>query len=230
MKITKFWLRATGIFGILGGFILLSGDMLSYYDSNSTDVLQNMSKSSDLRIMLSGLAALFAAWFYMLGLIHVYYAFKPATTISRNIVLISFASILIAFGVIHAFDVVVAITAKLSLQNGLDIHTGVSLARKSDHFLRLFVYPGFAVLSFVFIVQVWKRKTYYPRWIILFYPLISFLLQGIVGGILTGTPWLIIIGGYYNIILIIFFTASTIALWNKNHDETPLINFNTRKK
>ena len=219
MKITKFWLRATGIFGILGGLVLFTGDMLSFYDSNSIDVFQNMSKVSDLRIMLSGLAGLFAAWFYMLGLIHVYYAFKPATTISRNIVLISFASILIAYGVIHSLFVGTAITAKLSLQNDLDINTVTSLAWKSDHLLRLFVYPSFIVLSFVFIVQVWKRKTYYPRWIILFYPLIPFLFRGIVSNILTGTPWLIILGGYLNIILIIFFTASTIALWNKNLDE-----------
>ena len=116
MGITKFWLRATGIFGILGGLILFAGDMLFYYDSNSTDLLQNMSKVSDLRIMLSGLTALFATWFYMLGLIQVYYAFKPATRISRNIVIISFASILIAYGVIHGSYTAIATTAILSLQ------------------------------------------------------------------------------------------------------------------
>ncbi len=215
MEITKFWLRATGIFGILGGLILFAGDMLFYYDPNSTDFLQNMSKVSDLRIMISGLTALFATWFYMLGLIQVHFAFKPATTISRNIVIISFASILIAYGVIHGSYTAIATTAKLSLQNSLDIKVATALAIKSNELLRLFVYPSFALLSFVFIFQVWKQKTFYPKWIIMFFPLIPFLFQGLLNKFLTGNIRTIIVGGFLNIILIIFFTASTIALWNK---------------
>ncbi|MDB9827429.1 hypothetical protein OAC18_00260 [Flavobacteriaceae bacterium] len=33
--------------------------------------------------------------------------------------------------------------------------------------------------------------------------------------ILSGNIWIVVCGGYLNHILIIFFTASTIALWNK---------------
>ena len=76
--------------------------------------------------------------------------------------------------------------------------------------------PIFGLLSFLFITQVWKRKTLYPRWILLFFPLIPFLLEDVICKNLSGSISIIICGGYLNHILIIFFTASSIALWNKN--------------
>jgi len=100
----------------------------------------------------------------------------------------------------------------------LDIETATALASKTNQTLRLFVYPLFAILSFAFISQVWKRKTLYPRWMIICFPLIAFLLQGLIAKFLSGNLK-IIIGGYLNIILIIFFTASTIALWNSNSNQ-----------
>ena len=212
---TKFWLRTTGILGILGGVFLFAGDMLFYYNSSSENIFQNMATVSDLRIILSGITALFATWFYLLGLLPVYYAFSPASKVAKNIVIISFASILTAYGIIHGAYIAIAASAKSAVQNGLDIDTTVALAIKANNILRLFVYPSFAVLSVVFIYQVLKRKTLYPKSIIFFYPLIPFIFMPILNKVLSGTAKIIIVGGYYNIILIIFFSASIITLWNK---------------
>ena len=90
-----------GLSGILGGLILFSGDMLLYYDPINTSLNQNMGNASDFRIIASGVSALLATWFYMIGIGQVYYAFKPTNPTLRNIVLVSFGSILIAFGIIH---------------------------------------------------------------------------------------------------------------------------------
>jgi len=219
MKINQFWLRAMGIFGILGGVILFAGDMLYYYDANNPNLLENMGNASDFRIIASGITALLAAWFYMLGLGQVYYAFKPTTAKVRNTVLISFGMILISYGIIHAAYLAIATTAKLSVQHQLDIEIATALASKANQILRLFIYPVFAILSYFFITQVWKRKTYYPRWIIFFFPLIPFLFQGVVNKVLSGNLWIIFAGGFLNLILVIFFIASTIALWNPNSKE-----------
>lgn len=219
MKIDQFWLRLMGVFGILGGVILFAGDMLFYYDKDNVNLLENIGNASDLRIIISGVSALIATWFYMLGLGQVYYSFKPTTATIRNTVIISFAAILISYGVIHAAYIAIATTAKLSIQNQLDLETATALASKTNHILRLFVYPIFAILSFVFISQVWKRKTLYPQWMILCFPLIPFLFQGFIAKLLSGNLKTIIIGGYLNLILIIFFTASTIALWNSNSNQ-----------
>ncbi|PHS68319.1 MAG: hypothetical protein COB12_00250 [Flavobacterium sp.] len=218
MKINLVWSRGLGIAGILGGLILFAGDMLFYYQSGSTDLLMNMATASNERIALSGVSALVASWLYLLGLGQVYYAFKPASVRVRTIVIISFAGILTAYGVVHAEYVAIAVTAKLAIQNQLDITTATELATYINDLLRLFVYPLFAVLSFVFISQVWKRKTLYPRWMLFFFPLLPFLLQGVFVKALSGDAWTIIIGGFLNLILVLFFTASTIALWNKKDD------------
>lgn len=215
MKINQTWLRIMGLSGILGGLMLFTGDMLFYYDSLSNNLKMNMGNVSDLRIIVSGVSALVSTWLYMLGLGQVYYAFKPSTALIRNIVLACFASILIAYGVVHGAYVAIATTAKLSVQYQLNIETATALASKTNQILRLLVYPFFAVLSYVFISQVWKRKTLYPRWIILFFPLIPFLFQGLLASILSGGLWVVIVGGYLNLILVVFFTASTIALWKK---------------
>jgi len=214
LSTTQSRLRIMGLSGILGGIILFSGDMLLYYNPTQTDLRLNMSNVSDFRILLSGISALLATWFYLFGSGQIYYAFTPSSSIVRNIVSACFASILAAYGVVHAAYIAIAATAKLAHQNGLDIKTATMLSDNINESLRLLIYPIFAILSILFIYHVLKGKTLYPKWIILFFPLIPFLLQGFIAKILSGTTWIIIIGGYLNLILILFFTASTIALWN----------------
>jgi hypothetical protein len=214
MNINQFWIRILGLFGIFGGLILFAGDMLLYYDQSSTSFKRNMGNASDFRIIASGVCALFATWFYMLGLGQVYYAFKPTKPIFRNGVLICFGSILIAFGIVHGAFLAIATSAKLATAHNLDINNAVSLSEKINGILRLFVYPIVGILSILFISQVWKRNTLYPKWIIIFFPLIPFLIEDLVCKYLPDNIWIIVKGGYLNIILAIFFTASTIALWN----------------
>ncbi len=214
MKINRTWLRIMGITGLLGGLILFAGDMLFYYDPDNTNIKINMGYASDFRILLSGISALFATWFYLFGLVSVYYAFKPAKSSIRNTLIVCFAGILSAYGIIHGAYVAIAATAKLAVQYQLDIDMATALASRINHALRLFIYPIFALLSFLFIYQVWNKKTLYPRWMILFFPLIPFLFRGIIGKFLNGSLQIVIMGGYFNLILVLFFAASTIALWN----------------
>jgi len=215
MNTNNFWTRVLGIFGILGGITLFIGDMFFYYDPSNSNLYQNMGNASDSRIIYSAVTALLAAWFYMLGVIHVYQAFKPTKTIIKNIILICFAAITISYGVVHGAFVAIATSSKLAIQNNLDLNESIKLASEANNLLRLLVYPIFGLLSVLFIYQVWKKNTLYPRWIILFFPLIPFLVQDFICKNLSGSIWIIVCGGYLNHILIIFFTASTIALWNK---------------
>ena len=215
MIINNFWTRVLGIFGILGGITLLTGDMLFYYDPTNTNLFENMGNASDSRIIYSTITALLASWFYILGVIHVYQAFKPTKPLIKNTVLICFAAITISYGVVHGAFVAIATSSKLAIENNLNLNEAVLLASEANNILRLIVYPIFGLLSILFIIQVWKKNTLYPRWIILFFPLIPFLIQDFICKNLSGNIWIIVCGGYLNHILIIFFTASTIALWNK---------------
>jgi len=203
-----------GLSGIVGGLFMFAGDMLYYYNPVSVNLKLNMAHGADIRIMLSGLTALFGTWFYLLGLGQVYFAFKPASALVRNTVFVSFVAILTAYGVVHGSYVAIAVSSKLALQYHLDMEAATALASNTNLLIRYFVYLPFAILSLVFIYQVWKQKTLYPRWIILFFPLIPFLINLIAGRNLTGSAFIIIEGGFYNLILIVFFAASTIVLWN----------------
>jgi uncharacterized membrane protein len=144
----------------------------------------------------------------------------PTKPIYRNGVLIFFGSILIAFGIVHGAFLAIATSAKLATEHNLDMSDAASLSEKINGILRLFVYPLVGILSILFISQVWKRKTLYPKWIILFFPLIPFLIEDLVTKYLPNNIWIVVKGGYLNIILVIFFTASTIALWNIKKSET----------
>jgi hypothetical protein len=55
---------------------------------------------------------------------------------------------------------------------------------------------------------------------ILFFPLIPFLLQGVFDRILSGSAWIVVVGGYFNLLLVVFFAASTVALWNRGPAST----------
>jgi hypothetical protein len=145
----------------------------------------------------------------------VYLAFRPAPALSRTVATVTFAAILSAYGVIHGEYMAIAGTAQVAAHHGLDLQAASTLARSSNDLLRLLVYPVFAILSFVFIYEVWKKRTLYPRWIIFFFPLIPFAFRGVLDKMLTGTVHTVIMGGFLNLLLVVFFTASTVALWKK---------------
>ena len=212
---SRFWLRTFGILGMLGGLTLFAGDMLFYYDPVNTNLLENMSNSSDNRIIISAVTALIATWFYMLGVGQVYYAFKPSSKLMRNIVVISFSAIFITYGVVHGAYLAIATSAKIALENNLNLEETTSLAKQANNVLRLFGYPIFAIMSYVFTSEVWKKRTLYSIWIIFFFPLVPFLFKDLIYSMVSGPMDVIIRGGFLNLILVLFFLASTIDLWNK---------------
>ena len=218
MKSDRSWLRITGLAGMAGGLVLFAGDMLFYYSATGTDLKLNMGNVSDERIVASGVAAVVATWLYVLGAGQVLIAFKTTTVLARNTVVTCFVAIFIAFGIVHGAYVAIAATAKVATQYQLDVEQATALAVQANNTLRLFIYPIFALLSYVFITRVWQRKTLYPRWIILFFPLIPFLFQGLISRLLSGGAWIVIVGGFFNLILVVFFAASTIALWSSGTD------------
>ena len=218
------WLRTSGIFGILGGVILFAGDMLFYFNGESTDLVSNMSQASDFRIKASAVTALLASWSYVLGLPHLNFAFSPAKAVIRKVIVLGFGSIFIAYGVIHGAFVAIATSAKLAMEHQLDVDQSIVLAREANDVIRAFVYPIFGVVSLFFIAQVWKRKTLYPRWILLAYPLTTLILfELVISKLLSGAAWTIVMGGHFNLILLLFFAVSTIVLWNEEpeHIQNP---------
>jgi len=212
---TAIWL---GISGILGSLVLFAGDMLFYYNGQQTDFIFNMAVASDQRIIASGLCALIAAWLYTLGAGQVYYAFQPSKRWVRLSLFFSFAAIMITYGVVHGAYVAIATSAKNAVELGMAANSMTDLAVTANNALRYVAYLPFGIYTLISVPAIWTRASHYPRWIIFFSPAIIFLFQEPITSSLHGEWKSIIGGGYLNLLLLIFFTSSTIALARKKAD------------
>lgn len=202
-----------GLAGILGSLVLFAGDMLFYFHGDQTNLIVNMAHASSDRIILSGLCAMIAAWLYTLASGQVYYAFQPAGRWIHITVFLSFTAIMIAYGVVHAAYLAIAISARNAVAMGLPPNSLTDLAITSNHVLRYLVYIPFGVFTLSFIPAVWTEKTRFPRWIVFFSPIIPFLLKNLIVGSLNGSWGVIIAGGYLNLMLLLFFASTTTALF-----------------
>jgi len=201
-----------GLSGILGSLVLFAGDMLFYYNGESTNLIANMAGSSSERIVISGVCALIAAWLYTLASGQIYYAFQPAQKWIRLTVFFSFAAIMIAYGVVHGAYIAIAVSAKNAVGLGMAPDSLAGLAITANNALRFVAYVPFGIFSVVFIVAVWGRKTWYPRWFVLFCPVFPFMVSGRIVENLEGRLKTIVGGGYLNLLLLAFFLASTLVL------------------
>ncbi len=201
-----------GLSGILGSLVLFAGDMLFYYNGESTDLIANMAGSSSGRIVISGVCALIAAWLYTLASGQIYYAFQPAQKWIRLTAFLSFTAIMIAYGVVHGAYIAIAVSAKTAVGLGLAPDSLAGLAITANNALRSVAYVPFGIFSIVFLVAVWARKTLYPRWFVLFCPAFPFMVSGRIVENLEGRLKTIVGGGYLNLLLLAFFLASTLVL------------------
>ncbi len=206
---TALWM---GLSGIAGSLVLFTGDMLFYYDGAGTDLLVTMAGVSRQRIVLSAVCALIAAWLYTAASGQIFFAFQPARTWCRRGAFLSFAAIMIAYGVVHGAFVAIAVSAGNAATAGLPPDALIGTAAAVDGALRSVAYAPFIVFTLLFLYCVPTGRTRYPRWFVLFCPVIPFLLGDFVTGSLEGRWRTIVAGGYLNLILLVFFTASTLTL------------------
>ncbi|MEM7356895.1 MAG: DUF6796 family protein, partial [Acidobacteriota bacterium] len=180
---TALWL---GLAGVLGGVVLIAGDMLFYFEGASLDFVANMSRAAPERIIASAVCALVAAWLYVLGSGQIYFALQPAAAWLRRTVFLSFVAVMIAYGVVHGAYVAIATSAKNAAALGLPPGAAVDLAVQANDALRLTAYLPFGIFTIFFGFAVWTRRTYYPRWFLLFSPILPFAAQDLIVGGLEG--------------------------------------------
>ena len=198
-----------------GALVLFAGDMLFYYQPGSADFVANMAAAAPERIAASGICALLAAWLYALGAGQVYLALTPAPAWLRWLVYGSFATIMIAYGVIHAAYVAIVVAARNAAALGLDPTGQMALAWRINELMRSATMIPFAVFTVSFTWAVLVGKTFYPRWILFFSPVILYFLKGPIVSRLEGAALVVVGGGYLNLLLLVFFAVSTAALLSK---------------
>ena len=207
--------RWLGIAGILGAAILFIGDILYLYDSSAEVAgLKSISDLPDGRFLASGISALIGGWLYTLGAGQLYFALRPSGKLISILTFGFFAAIMIGYGIAHAAFFSIISGAKDAFLTGAETAVLTELPKKYFYLLvQILTIPG-VIAAILFVYAILFRKTHYPKWIVVLFPLFLFLLKDMIVEGLTGMSKAVLNGGYENMIMLLFFLVSTIVLWN----------------
>lgn len=206
-------LQITAAAGLFGALLMFSGDMLLYFTADSyemdgtlTPYIGIMEKLPNWRLKLGGLLGPVAAFFYCIGYYHITLAaaddFKGLAFAAT---LISSLGIIVG-GAYHSHFTYFGLLGKTDNQAGIEEvikNTGM-LSRISISLIAI----GAVILGGLVVFG----KTYYPNWFIVLTPMVTYFL----GFIMVKLPQpfrVVLFGGWYNLIYVIFFLASLILSW-----------------
>jgi hypothetical protein len=171
---------------------------------------------------ISGLLGATSVVVYVFAAWHVYLAFRAPARRLGALVLAAFAAMLTSTGIYHAVFIAQNFGAKVSLAAGGGGVEDLALslpATYSNLFLNLLVIPSGVLFSVLFAYAILGGRTLYPRWFLLFNPLIVLaayaLLVGLVAPIAPTVFSFALIGNVYNLAITTFFVVSTSVLWKQ---------------
>ena len=209
-----FIVRACGIAGIFGALIMVAGDLLYHNIPGSKQSLaERMSSLPQKRLVRAGVMGLMGSWLYFFSLPHIYFAFLPVGKTFSLILTIAFGLVAIAYGVSHASYYAIGSSAKVARENHLDVDPAGKAGEALFEALVQVTYVPVAFLSLLMLYGVLSGRSAYPVWMVLFQPIILYLLRGPVLKVLRGRANELVRDSYDNFILLVFFIMSTIVLW-----------------
>jgi hypothetical protein len=207
-------IRLCGIAGIVGALVTGLGDLLYNHIPGSTQTIyEKMSSLTQRRLVTAGILGLIGSWLYFFSAFHIYYAFLPVGENFALLVALSFAMVGIAYGVGHASYYAIGSTAKLAREYQLDVNSAGKIGEALFSKLVLIIYVPVAVLSLFMIYGVVSGRSAYPIWMVIFLPIVPYLLRTPLLKILRGRARELIRDSYDNFVLLLFFLMSTALLW-----------------
>jgi len=212
---TTWALRLFGLSGIIGSTLFIFGDLLyNHIPGSKNSPTVKLSKMPESRLLNAGTLGLIGCWFYVLASLHLYIAFRPAGNIFAFIFLLAFAATMICYGISHTAYFAIASGARVAAKLGSDVESGGKLGNTFFQRLVYITYIPVAIFSLMMIYGIVTGRSLYPRWMVVFLPIIIYLLKTPVMRILKGRLQEIINDSYDNIVLFVFSVLSTVVLWN----------------
>jgi hypothetical protein len=209
-------IKLCGIAGILGALTTGFGDLLYNHIPDSKQTLyEKMSTMPQKRLINAGILGLIGSWLYFFSIFHLYYAFLPVGNNFALAVALSFALVAIAYGVDHASYYAIGSTAKVARENQLDIEAAGKMGEALFSKLVLVTYAPVVVVSLLMVYGVLVGRSAYPIWMVVFLPIVPYLLRAPILKILRGRLHELVRDSYDNFVLLVFFLVSTIVLWIK---------------
>jgi hypothetical protein len=213
--LTTWALRVFGLIGILASILFTAADLLyNHVPGSKSSPALKMSGMPESRLLAGGTLGLIGCWFYTLASLHVYLAFRPAGEIFSFVVLLAFAAVMISYGVAHAAYFSIATGARAAARAGKDVEAHAKLGNVFFQRLTTITYIPVAIFSLLMIYGILTGQSLYPRWMVIFLPVVLYLLKAPVLRLLKGYTHEIVNDAYDNIILFVFYVISTVVLWN----------------
>lgn len=206
-------LKLTGYAGIVGSLLMYTGDMLLYFTTRPVpdlekDLLPSMSSVPLERLIAGGLVGPVAALLCIAGFYHLFLRVKSTRRKTARWMLALFSFSMVMGGAYHAFFPAFGIVSSQG-------HTEIIASLLSyAGWLGAFVFYLMGMGWLLFSILALQKQTSFPRWIVLFTPLITiwliFLWQ------MLPRPFNILIaGGWFSLILAPIFIVSLLTLKNK---------------
>ena len=216
MTIFTTWaLRLFGISGIVGSILFIFGDLLyNHVPGSKNSPTVKMSTIPESRLLNAGTLGLIGCWFYVLASLHLYIAFRPAGNIFAFIFLLAFAATMICYGISHTAYFAIAAGAQIAVYLGSTAESGGKLGNTFFQRLVYITYIPVAICSLMMLYGVVAGRSMYPRWMVIFLPIVIYILKTPVTRFLKGHLQELINDSYDNIVLFVFYVISTIVLWN----------------
>jgi hypothetical protein len=214
-------IRYTGIAGISGALLMFAGDMLLYGSFHSGAEFPEhsrilMGEIPLLRLMIGGAIGPVAALLYALGFWHVYLAVRDGGKVLAALIFSAFASMMTVGGTYHAGFVTTGLIVRAkNAAHEFDPGVMSTLLDQSDRYLLLLFRMSFvlgALATIMFLYTVLRKKTSYPKWMILFTPTLLIMTARLAVHI-PAPVGSILYGGYINLSFLLFFCVSTVVLW-----------------
>ncbi len=204
----------TGIIGIIASSLMYTGDMLLYFTTSpiqnfEAEIVQIMANIPQERLIIGGLLGPISAFLYIIGFYHIYLLIK----LNNKIAKVFFG--LLCLGIIYGG----AFHTHFTLLGLISEFNNAELLQVAEEYTILNLYfmffPSLIAYSLLAYLIITKR-TFYPRWVVLFSPIILFWLSGVMQH-LPQPLMILIAGGWSNMIFIIFFSISTILSFKNGY-------------
>lgn len=200
---------------MLGAVLFIAGDLLyNHIPGSKKSPAEKMNILPESRLLNAGTLGLVGCWFYTLASALFYIVFQPAGSTFGLIVSLAFGAVMICYGIAHTAYFAIASGAKMAVRLGSDAETGGKLGNAFFQRLVYITYIPVVIASSMMAYGILSGQSLYPRWIVLFLPVVIYLLKTPVVRLLRGRLRELIHDSYDNVSLFIFYVISTIVLWN----------------
>jgi hypothetical protein len=180
-------------------------------------MIATVMRASTARLFAGGLVGPLAACLCVMGFWHVYLNIRPSHVLLARLVLILFSILMVAGSAVHTLWTAKGLALKYCYGQGAPC-SDLLAAIKSYWALayNLGAIPGYlgAVLLFGLVLL---RKTYYPRWTVVANPAVLMVLS-LLADRAPAPLGAILVGGFTNLSIAIFFLVSLLTTWNRRQD------------